>query len=95
MLYSYWEKIVFKVPQESILGLLLFKVFLLIFFFFPLMKKTGFSSYADNNTPYSTIGEEIKLLKRESMMFKWLSDNQMKVNISKCHLLVNGRMRSL
>ena len=57
------------------------------------MKGTDFSSYADDNTPYrtaDTIEEIIKLLERDSMMlFKWFSDNQMKANISKCHLLVN------
>ena len=25
------------------------------------------------------------------MLFKWFSDNQMKANISKCHLLVNKK----
>ena len=59
------------------------------------MKGTDFSSYADDNTPYrtaDTIEEIIKLLERDSMMlFKWFSDNQMKANISKCHLLVNKK----
>ena len=37
-----------------------------------------------------TIDEVTKLLERDStMLFKWFSDNQMKANISKCHLLVN------
>ena len=49
------------------------------------MKETGFSSYADDNTV-------IKLLERDStMLFKWFADNQMKANISKCHLLVDKR----
>ena len=56
------------------------------------MKKTDFSSYADDNTPYriaDTIEEVIKLLKRDStMLFKCFSDNQMKANISKCYLIV-------
>ena len=59
------------------------------------MKETGFSSYADDNTPYrtvDTIDEVIKLLERDSMMlFKWFADNQMKANISKCQLLVDKR----
>ena len=39
-----------------------------------------------------TIDEAIKLLERDStMLFKWFSDNQMKANISKCHLLVNKK----
>ena len=39
-----------------------------------------------------TIDEVTKLLERDStMLFKWFSDNQMKANISKCHLLVNTK----
>ena len=57
------------------------------------MKETNFSSYADDNTPYrtaDTIEDVIKLLESDStILFKWFSDNQMKANISKCHLLVN------
>ena len=45
--------------------------------------------------PYRTEGtieEVMKLLEQGStMFFKWFSDNQMKANISKCHLLVNAK----
>ena len=93
MSYSSSEEIIFRVPQGSILGPLLFNIFLCDLFF--IMKDTDFSSYADDNTPYRTAGtieEIIKLLERDSMMlFKWFSDNQMKANISKYHLLVNKK----
>ena len=40
----------------------------------------------------ATIEEVMKLLEQGStMFFKWFSDNQMKANISKCHLLVNTK----
>ena len=56
------------------------------------MKETDFSRYADDNTPYrttDTIAKVIKILERDSMMlFKWFSNNHMKANISKSHLLV-------
>ena len=59
------------------------------------MKETDFLSYADDNTPYRTAGtidEVIKLLECGSLiLFRWFSDNQIKVNISKCHLLVNKK----
>ena len=62
---------------------------------FSITKEKDFSSYADDNTPYRTAGTiegVIKLLKRDStMLFKWFSGNQMKANISKCHLLVNKK----
>ena len=93
MSYSSWEEIIFGVPQGSILGPLLFNIFLCDLFF--IMKETDFSSVADDNTPYrtaDTIEEVIKLLEGDStMLFKWFSDNQMKANISKCHLLVNKK----
>ena len=94
MSYSSWEEIVFGVPQGSILGPLLFNIFMCDLFF--IMKETDFSSYADDNTPYrtaDTIEEELKLLELDStMLFKWFSDYQVKANISKCHLLVNKRV---
>ena len=93
MSYSSWEEIIFVVPQGSILGPLLLNIFLCDLFF--IMKETDFSSYADDNMPYrtaETIEEVIKLLERDSaMLFKWFCDNQMKANISKCHLLVNKK----
>ena len=46
-------------------------------------------------TPYrtaNTIDEVIQSLEHDSMMLlQWSSDNQMKANISKCHLLVNKK----
>ena len=61
------------------------------------MNETDFASYADDNTSYrtaNTIDEVIESLENDSMMlFQWFSDNQMKVNISKCHLLVNKKDR--
>ena len=93
MLYSSWEEIVFGVPQGSILGPLLSNIFLCDLFF--IINETDFSSSADDNTPYRTadgVGEVIKLLEHDTkMLFKWFSDNQMKANINKCHLLANRK----
>ena len=58
------------------------------------MNKTDFASYADNNRSYRTANtrdEVIQSLKHDSMLFQWFSDNQMKCNINKCHLLVNKK----
>ena len=60
-----------------------------------MMKETSFASHADNNTPHVTaenLDEVIKSLEKDSIkLFQWFSDNQLKVNHDKCHLLVNGK----
>ena len=51
--YSPWEEILFGVPQGSILGPLLFHIFLCDLFF--ITNQTDITSYADDNTPYKTV----------------------------------------
>ena len=61
------------------------------------MNETEFASYADDNTPY-TSGQNtdnvIRTLEYDSVrLFKWLSNNQMKANNDKCHLLLSNKER--
>ena len=90
--YGYWEEIMFGVPQESILGLLLFNIFLCDLFL--IVENIDIASYADDNTAYTT-GNSIekvvqKLQNVAQTLFQWFSHNQMKANPDKCHLLCNS-----
>ena len=89
--YSAWQVILSGVPQGSILGPLLFNIFLCGLFL--TIQYTDFASYADDNTPYTTgacVNDVIdKLKKTANDMFNWFAENEMKANADKCHLILN------
>ena len=87
-----WLDIVVGVPQGSILGPLLFNIFLCDMFLF--CNDIDFASYADDNTPYcigKTPEEVISQLEKSSKsIFEWFENNGMKANPDKCHLLLSN-----
>ena len=59
--YSSWRELLRGVPQGSILGPILFNIFINDIFFF--LDKTWLANYADDNTTYGVEKDEITLLK--------------------------------
>ena len=85
--YSTWFDILFALPQGSILGPLLFNIFLADLFF--ILNEVN---VANDNTLY-TSSNDIKglinsLEEASKALFKWFYDNLVKSNLDKCHLFV-------
>ena len=94
--YSSWSNILLGVPQGSILGPLLFNIYMCDMFFH--IGKIDIIGYADDNTPYltdvncSSIVENLQSSAGE--MSKWFNQNYMLLNADKCHLLLTGPEKS-
>ena len=88
--YSTWKSIKLGVPQGSILGPLLFNIFINDIFYF--ISDISIANYADDNTPYTTeksITSLIEILEVETnVLLEWFKTNEMRPNEDKCHLLV-------
>ena len=90
--FSHWKEIETGVPQGSILGSLLFNIFLNDIFYF--INNGNLCNYADDNTLYS-IGKSLNMVKENLkinflIMQKWFYENHMVLNPGKCHYLVLG-----
>ena len=90
--FSSWTELLLGVPQGSVLGPLLFNLFINDFFY--LIKETDICNYADDNTLHTCdIKLDILMEKLEGAADKaisWFRCNGMKMNSDKCHLLICG-----
>ena len=88
-----WEKIITGVLQGSILGLLLFNIFLNDLFLF--VENSDLSNYADDNTLYSS-GNDLEKVKQTlsqefEIVTKRFYENYIVLNWGKCHFMCLGQ----
>ena len=95
--FSTWTNIKSGIPQGSILGPLLFNIYLNDIFYF--IKESNLTNYADDNTPYATEAKVdsiiISLQNDTSILMKWFNDNYFRMNTDKCHLLVTNHEKDV
>ena len=90
--FSRWTELLQGVPQGSVLGPLLFNIYLNDLFF--LVDYTKVCNFADDTTYFASdkdIVSMINRLKHDSFLaIEWFQNNCMKLNKDKCNLLVGG-----
>ena len=90
--FSTWSLILKGVPQGSVLGPILFNIFLNDIFF--ILKETDICNFADDTTPNACdlrLDELLRRLEHDSALAVcWFESNNMKLNTDKCFLLISG-----
>ena len=91
--FSSWRDIIYGVPQGSVLGPLLFNVYINDLFLFS--KEFNIANYADDCSPFEFGGsmEDVmhKLENDSLVLIDWYNNNYLKPNPDKWHLLLSDK----
>ena len=89
--YSSWKMLLQGVPQGSILGPVLFNIYLTDLFLFAV--ESNIANYADDNSPYACKANTdlviTQLQEDSNNLLRWFSHNYLKANPDKFHLILN------
>ena len=90
--FSSWTQLLQGVPQGSVLGPILFNIYINDIFF--ALKGVDILNFSDDTTPYvcdPNLKTVLETLEHNSeLAIAWFEMNYMKLNIDNCHLLISG-----
>ena len=91
--FSSSQSLINGVPQGSVLGPLLFNIYLNDLFYF--IEETEASNYADDTNIHAcdmNLNNLLKRLEHDALIaVEWFESNYMKINRKKCHILITGK----